>query len=36
MCNRVIIIDHGEIKADRPIDEVEDLEKLFHETTLRS
>ena len=34
MCDRVIILDHGEIKADRPIDEITDLEELFHHLTL--
>ncbi|MBR4432041.1 MAG: ATP-binding cassette domain-containing protein [Paludibacteraceae bacterium] len=33
MCDRVVILDHGEIRADRMIDEVEDLEKLFREKT---
>lgn len=33
MCDRVIILDHGQIKADKMIDEVEDLEALFHEVT---
>ena len=33
MCDRVVILDHGEIKADRLIDEITDLEQLFHETT---
>lgn len=34
MCDRVIILDHGEIKADRPIAEITDLEELFHQLTL--
>ncbi|MBP5642288.1 MAG: ATP-binding cassette domain-containing protein [Paludibacteraceae bacterium] len=34
MCNRVVILDHGEIKADRLIEEVEDLEELFRSSTL--
>ena len=34
MCDRVVILDHGEIKADRLIDEIEDLEALFHQSTL--
>jgi ABC-2 type transport system ATP-binding protein len=33
MCNRVVILDHGEIKADRLIDEITDLEELFHKST---
>jgi ABC-2 type transport system ATP-binding protein len=33
MCTRVIIINHGEIKADKPMSEIEDLEHLFREAT---
>ncbi|MBQ8938637.1 MAG: ATP-binding cassette domain-containing protein [Paludibacteraceae bacterium] len=33
MCDRVIILDHGAVKADLPIDEIPDLETLFHEKT---
>lgn len=33
MCDRVIILDHGVIKADQPIDEITDLEQLFHDKT---
>ena len=33
MCDRVIILDHGTIKADLPIDQIADLETLFHEKT---
>jgi len=33
MCDRVVIIDHGEIKADKKTDEIEDLEQLFREKT---
>lgn len=33
MCDRVIILDHGQIKADRQINEIDDLEALFHEKT---
>ena len=33
MCTRVIIIDHGEIKADKPMSEVENLEQLFRDVT---
>ncbi len=33
MCDRVVILDHGEIKADKPIDAIQDLEQLFHQVT---
>ena len=33
MCDRVIILDHGTVKADLPIDQIQDLETLFHEKT---
>ena len=33
MCDRVIILDHGSVKADLPIDKIKDLETLFHEAT---
>ena len=33
MCSRVIIINHGEIKVDKPISEIEDLEQTFREAT---
>ncbi len=33
MCDRVVILDHGEIKADKAINEINDLETLFHEAT---
>lgn len=33
MCDRVVILDHGQIKADKPINEINDLEQLFHEVT---
>ena len=33
MCDRVIILDHGTIKADRPINEISNLETLFRTTT---
>ena len=36
MCDRVVILDHGQIKADKPINEIKDLEALFHESTLSS
>ena len=34
MCDRVVILDHGQIKADKPINEINDLEALFHESTI--
>lgn len=33
MCTRVIIIDHGEIKVDKPIIEIENLEETFKQAT---
>ena len=33
MCDRVIILDHGTVKADLPIDQIDNLETLFHEAT---
>ena len=33
MCDRVVILDHGTVKADLPIDQIQDLENLFHEKT---
>jgi ABC-2 type transport system ATP-binding protein len=33
MCTRVVIIDHGEIKVDKPISEIENLEQTFREAT---
>ena len=33
MCDRVVILDHGRIRADQPISEIDDLEALFHEKT---
>ena len=33
MCDRVVILDHGVIKADQPIEEIADLEELFHSST---
>ena len=35
MCDRVIILDHGVIKADKMISEIDDLEELFHQKTSR-
>lgn len=34
MCSRVIIINHGEIKVDKPMSEIEDLEQTFREATV--
>lgn len=34
MCSRVIIIDHGKIKVDKPIAEIENLEETFREATV--
>ena len=34
MCDRVVILDHGEIKADRNINEIDNLETLFHDSTV--
>ena len=36
MCDRVVILDHGQIKADKPIHEINDLEDLFHQSTQSS
>lgn len=33
MCDRVVLLDHGQIKADKNINEVEDLETMFREFT---
>ena len=33
MCDRVIILDHGQVKADMPTKEIKDLAQLFHEKT---
>lgn len=33
MCDRVVILDHGQIKADKPINEIQDLEQLFIDST---
>ena len=33
MCDRVVILDHGQIKADQRINEINDLEKLFIDST---
>ena len=34
MCDRVVILNHGEIKADQLISEIPDLEQLFHQSTI--
>jgi ABC-2 type transport system ATP-binding protein len=33
MCNRVVIIHHGEIRVDKPMSEIDDLEQTFREAT---
>ena len=33
MCTRVVIINHGEIKVDKPISEIENLEETFKQAT---
>ena len=33
MCDRVVILDHGEIKADKMINDIKDLEQLFIDST---
>ena len=33
MCDRVVILDHGEIRADQPIADIPDLEALFRLST---
>ena len=35
MCDRVVILDHGQIKADELIGNIPDLEQLFHQKTSR-
>ena len=34
MCDRVVILDHGTIKADKRLEEIKDLEALFHQATV--
>lgn len=34
MCDRVVLLDHGQIKADKNINEVEDLETMFRRFTI--
>ena len=36
ICDRVVVLDHGEIKANLSIGEVKDLEQLFSSLTLKS
>ena len=33
MCDRVVILDHGQKKADQPIDKIDNLETLFRQAT---
>lgn len=33
MCDRVLILDHGRLRADKRIEEIDDLERLFVEST---
>lgn len=33
ICSRVIIIDHGQIRLDQPLNEIEDLEQTFKQAT---
>ena len=33
MCDRVVILDHGQVNADEPIDKINDLEELFRKAT---
>ena len=33
LCDRVIIINHGQIMADKPMSEIDNLEELFHSMT---
>ena len=33
MCDRVIILNHGQVKADEPVGKIDDLEKLFRKAT---
>jgi ABC-2 type transport system ATP-binding protein len=36
MCDRVVILDHGQIRADKMTNEIKDLEDLFHNSTQSS
>ena len=33
VCSRVVILDHGEVKMDKPIGEIENLEETFRKCT---
>ena len=33
MCDRVVILDHGQVKADELIGNIPNLEQLFHQMT---
>ena len=33
ICSRVVIIDHGQIRLDQPLNEIEDLEQTFKQAT---
>lgn len=33
MCDRVVILDYGQIKADKPMSEIDNLEELFRQAT---
>ena len=33
MCDRVVILDHGTVKADMPMEQIPDLESFFREAT---
>ena len=34
ICDRVVVLDHGEIKADCSIGEITDIEEMFHKLTI--
>ena len=34
ICDRVIVLDHGQIKADKPIGEIQNLEAMFRSLTI--
>lgn len=33
MCSRVLVLDHGQIRANSPIADIQDLEQFFHQAT---
>ena len=33
MCNRVVILDHGIIRADRPMSQITDIDQFFYDAT---